>query len=184
MSVQWGGSRSRSSGRMVLWMVLVLGVLAVAVGWWMQGAQPTSEVRPVSSASQASAAQAVPDVLAASEEPAAQPLPPLEPLDGEILASELMVQYKATRGTIDARFKGQRLRILGRISRLEEADSGLIMVSMESDQGLSMLRAVMANDAAAKQELLMEGRALVLDCQHQGMVMGEPILNDCRVTRQ
>lgn len=183
MSVQLGDSRPRSSGRMVGLGALGLAA-AIAAIWWMRGAEPTSAPLPAPSASQASAVQAVPDLLAAAEAPAEPPAPPLEPREGEMLASELMVQYRATRGSVDARFKGQRLKILGRIARLEEAESGLIMVSMEADQDLSMLRAVMANDAAAKQELLMEGRALVLDCQHQGMVMGEPILNDCRVTRQ
>jgi tRNA_anti-like len=111
--------------------------------------------------------------------------PALQARPGEVLAHDLMAEYRATRGTVDARYKGKRLKVLGRMASLEQGESGATLVSLQAEQDLRPLRALMAPAVASNPDLtqaLKEGRALVFDCLHQGIVMGEPILSDCRVS--
>ncbi len=118
-----------------------------------------------------------------SESPASGPA--LQARPGEVLAHDLMAEYRATRGTVDGRYKGKRLKVLGRMASLEQGESGATLVSLQAEQDLRPLRALMAPAAASNPGLtqaLKEGRALVFDCLHQGIVMGEPILSDCQVS--
>lgn len=119
----------------------------------------------------------------ASESPASGPA--LQARPGEVLAHDLMAEYRATRGTVDGRYKGKRLKVLGRMACLEQGDSGATLVSLQAEQDLRPLRALMAPAAASNPDLiqaLKDGRALLFDCLHQGIVMGEPILSDCQVS--
>ena len=121
--------------------------------------------------------------VGASESPASGPA--LQARPGEVLAHDLMAEYRATRGTVDGRYKGKRLKVLGRMASLEQGDSGATLVSLQAEQDLRPLRALMAPAAASNPDLiqaLKEGRALLFDCLHQGIVMGEPILSDCQVS--
>lgn len=111
--------------------------------------------------------------------------PVLQAGPDEVLAHDLMAQYRATRGTVDARYKGKRLKVMGRMASLEQGESGATLVSLQAEQDLRPLRALMAPAAASTPDLtqaLKDGRALVFDCLHQGIVMGEPILSDCQVS--
>jgi hypothetical protein len=160
------------------WVVvlLLLSCVLVGVAWrmvWL-GAPSVGHA----------GAMAAPSAPVAGREPPAS-VPALQARPGEVLAHDLMAQYRATRGTVDGRYKGLRLKVLGRMASLEQGESGATLVSLQAEQDLRPLRALMAPAAASNPDLpqaLREGRALVFDCLHQGIVMGEPILSDCQVS--
>jgi hypothetical protein len=172
----------------VMVLVLLSCLLGVAV-WrmgWLGAAAGDAEPLPAASITAAATASS----LAGSEAPVAPSEPPpsepeLRARPGEVLAQDLMAEYRATRGTADGRYQGKRLKVLGRVLDLEQGESGVVLVSLQAEQDLRPLRALMAPSVASsgvQGPLLAVGRSVVLDCQHQGIVMGEPILSDCKLS--
>ncbi len=164
----------------------LLGAAAWHLGWLGDSLVVDAVTMPVPSVAQggteppiaASSVQVVPEGSVA-------PASALKARPGEVLAHDLMAEYRATRGTVDARYKGKRLKVLGRVASLEQGESGVTLVSLQAEQDLRPLRALMAPATAsnaAVAQALTEGRALVFDCLHQGIVMGEPILSDCEAS--
>lgn len=171
-------------------VLLLLSCVLVGVAWrmvWL-GAPTASDAAalPAPAVDQGAVVLAPspsPAQVGAVESPASGPA--LQAGPDEVLAHDLMAEYRATRGTVDARYKGKRLKVLGRMASLEQGESGATLVSLQAEQDLHPLRALMAPAAASSPDLaqaLKEGRALVFDCLHQGIVMGEPILSDCQVS--
>lgn len=163
--------------------LLLMSSVLVGVAWRMVwvGAPTVGDATVLPEPTQAQGMGA--PAMAASESTASGPA--LQARPGEVLAHDLMAEYRATRGTVDARYKGKRLKVLGRMASLEQGESGATLVSLQAEQDLRPLRALMAPAVASNPDLtqaLKEGRALVFDCLHQGIVMGEPILSDCQVS--
>ncbi len=171
--------------------VVVLSCLLLGAAWrmgWLGGSL-ADEVEPLPEPTAAQGGSEPAGAGARAQEGLAHELAPSAPVlkarPGEVLAQDLMAEYRATRGTVDARYKGQRLKVRGRVASVEQGESGVTLVSLQAEQDLRPLRALMAPMAASNPDLteaLKAGGALVFDCLHQGIVMGEPILSDCEVS--
>lgn len=182
------GSPWVRAGLVVLALLLcLLGIAAWRMGWVGDSLMTEAATLPEPPAEPGAhgPSPAGSAALGATVEPAA-PAPALEARPGEVLAHELMAEYRATRGAADARYQGKRLKVRGRVASVEQGESGVTLVSLQAEQDLRPLRALMAAATAAGEHLspaLKDGSVLVLDCQHQGIVMGEPVLSDCVIDR-
>lgn len=172
----------------MVWVMLLawVVVLSVVMGVVWQGL-PGQPLSPAASqpAAHAEAVRPVPARVPLQE--AAQPdvdnpgaQAALQPLSGEQLASDLAAQYSQPDQALLQRHQGRSFRLLGRVLEQQVSGAGVSVVLMEAGPGLPPMRMVMAQGAS---QALPVGQAATLACVHGGMVMGEPLLRDCRVER-
>ena len=154
----------------VLALVVLLGAVLVWSGWRGDQGPVPGEAAPS------------PDRPAA---PAA-PLVALLPDTGASAAASpaaLMADYRDSGGRAHARHAGKRLLLQGAVVSVESGENGLSMVSLDAGPDLPPARAVIASSDAARVRDWQAGRAVVLDCANQGLLMGEPLLADCRAVK-
>lgn len=94
-------------------------------------------------------------------------------------ASDLAAQYRQFDAAVVERHKGRRMQIAGTVTDRLEGVSGTQLLHLDAGQGLPPLRGVLADGVEAAAATI--GAAVVLDCLHAGVIMGEPLLNDCRL---
>jgi hypothetical protein len=97
-------------------------------------------------------------------------------------AQEVAQAYARSPQEADARFKGQRLRLHGVVEQLEAGQGQILLVTLGSADGQAGLRAVVdmgMQDSQVARPVL--GQSLSLECLNQGLLMGEPVLSDCRL---
>lgn len=167
-------SRSAREG---VWLGLCGAALAVFVGtlaWWAgwlgDGAAvvappPADTARPTT-----------------TDQPAAPVVmpPPTEAAASAVSPAGLMADYRDSGGRSHAKHAGKRLSLQGAVVSVESGENGLVMVSLDAGPDLPPARAVIADSDAARVREWQAGRAVVLDCANQGLLMGEPLLADCR----
>lgn len=95
----------------------------------------------------------------------------------------LMADYRDSGGRSHAKHAGKRLPLQGAVVSVESGQNGLVMVSLDAGPDLPPARAVIADTDAARVRDWQAGRAVVLDCANQGLLMGEPLLADCRAVK-
>lgn len=165
----------------MLWVVVLAWVLLALVGWYVSQAGPsvpvTHQPLPTTDAALPSTA---PLPESAQPDPGSASQAALQTLPGELLASELAAQYSQPDQTLLDRHQGRRFRLLGRVQEQQASAAGVGMVLMEVGQGLPPMRMVMAQGEPA---VPLAGQIVTLACVHGGMVMGEPLLRDCRLER-
>lgn len=163
--------------RPLVWGAVWLGlasVVAVLVGrYWggeerphapMAAAGPSAETRDSGGAGQAT------DPVAASS-------------PGVVSATELYRQYRDGRGQAGDHHRRQRLVLTGTLAAAEAGAEGVLVLTLAAGPDLESVRAVMTPADQARALAVPLGSPLVLDCLHQGSVMGEPVLADCRLPR-
>lgn len=115
-------------------------------------------------------------------EPSAPVVMPLR-VDGAVSPAELMADYRDSGGRSHAKHAGKRLGLQGTLTAVETGQGGLVMLSLDAGPDLPPARAVMAASDTARVRDWQPGRAVVLDCANQGLLMGEPLLADCRAVK-
>ena len=95
----------------------------------------------------------------------------------------LMADYRDSGGRSHAKHAGKRLPLQGAVVSVESGQNGLVMVSLDAGPDLPPARAVIADTDAARVHDWQAGRAVVLDCANQGLLMGEPLLADCKAVK-
>lgn len=164
-----------------VWLGLCGAALAVLVGtlaWWagwLGDGDDEAAVPPLAGiASRPASAQATaPVVMPPSAEGPASAVSP----------AGLMADYRDSGGRSHARHAGKRLSLQGAVVSVEAGENGLVMVSLDAGPDLPPARAVIAASDAARVREWQPGRAVVLDCANQGLLMGEPLLADCRAVK-
>ncbi|HIV69863.1 MAG TPA: OB-fold putative lipoprotein [Candidatus Aquabacterium excrementipullorum] len=156
-------------------------VLLLAAAWmwlWGSGSDDDPAHQPsVADTAQApdaavSPASAVPVVVAPSEAAASTASP-----------EALMAEYRDSGGRAHAKHAGKRLTLKGAVASVEAGENGLVLVSLDAGPDLPPARAVMATADAAQMRAWPQGAPVALDCANQGLLMGEPLLADCRVLK-
>lgn len=100
-----------------------------------------------------------------------------------VAPAALMADYRDSGGRSHAKHAGKRLSLRGAVVSIESGENGLVMVSLDAGPDLPAARAVMAASDAARVRDWQQGTAVVLDCANQGLLMGEPLLADCRAVK-
>ena len=171
-------SRSASEG---VWLGVggaTLAVLVSTLAWWASWRGDDGAAlapSPAGTAASASSApiMAAPVVRAPAQTSAASAVSP----------AGLMADYRDSGGRSHARHAGKRLSLQGAVVSVEEGHNGLVMVSLDAGPDLPPARAVIADSDAARVREWQAGRVVVLDCVNQGLLMGEPLLADCRAVK-
>ncbi len=105
----------------------------------------------------------------------------MTPVPGRIQAQAVAQAYASDRQVADARFKGQRMQLQGVVNGIESGQGQVLLVTLGADEGHAGLRAVIDGGAQPLAAQIAVGQPLSLDCLNQGLLMGEPVLSDCRV---
>lgn len=163
-----------------VWLGLCGAALAVLVGtlaWWAgwlgdgdDGAVPP----PAGIASRPASAQATAPVVMP---------PPVAGAASAVSPAGLMADYRDSGGRSHAKHAGKRLSLQGAVVSVEAGEGALVMVSLDAGPDLPPARAVIAASDAARVREWQAGRAVVLDCANQGLLMGEPLLADCKAVK-
>ena len=98
---------------------------------------------------------------------------------GEISATQLLGEHRRLREAANDRYMNRRVRIAGVVAEVEQTDH-VVLMHLATD-GSESLRALMSRAAAPVAVSTPAGKAVSLDCLHRGMVMGTPLLDDCRL---
>ncbi|RZL01458.1 MAG: hypothetical protein EOP36_11570 [Rubrivivax sp.] len=103
---------------------------------------------------------------------------------GRLSAQEVAQAYARAPQEADARFKGQRLSLQGRVDQTEAGQGQVLLITLGAGEGHAGLRAVVdMGTQAGHAPGPVAGQAVSLDCLNQGLLMGEPVLSDCRLLR-
>lgn len=155
-----------------------LAVLVSTLAWWASWRGDDGAAlapSPAGTAASASSApiMAAPVVRAPAQTSAASAVSP----------AGLMADYRDSGGRAHARHAGKRLNLQGAVVSVETGEGALVMVSLDAGPDLPPARAVIADSDAARVREWQAGRVVVLDCVNQGLLMGEPLLADCRAVK-
>jgi hypothetical protein len=101
----------------------------------------------------------------------------------QVSATELFRQYRESKGRAGEPYRQQRLRLSGTLASMEEGAEGALMLTLQAGPDLETIRAVVTPAHRTRALGVSPGTPVVLDCLHQGSVMGEPVLADCRLPR-
>ncbi|RZL09958.1 MAG: hypothetical protein EOP40_08115, partial [Rubrivivax sp.] len=165
-------------------LAVLVGLAAMAVGFWhssnggdVEAVGVVSAPVPVSgSASAAAGSRAVDAAALAGDEAQAV-------ATRQVSATELFRQYRESQGRAGEQYRQQRLGLRGTLASMEEGAEGALVLTLQAGPDLETIRAVITPMHRARALGLSPGTPVVLDCLHQGSVMGEPVLADCRLPR-
>lgn len=170
---------------MVWTLLMAWGVMVSVWFWFMQEGLLTDMAlahRPIPQVSSPmSSPTAWPMAVPATPPPSA-PSRALHALPAEQLASDLAAEYRQPDESLLARHQGRPFRVLGRIVDQQVSEAGVMVVHMDAGEGLPALRLVMAAGAGTSGAPQVD-QVAALACIHGGIVMGEPLLRDCRLIR-
>ncbi len=171
-------SRSAREG---VWLGLggaTLAVLVSTLAWWAGWRGDDGATVAPSPTGTAASATTTPIVA-----PSAVPAPAQASVASAVSPAGLMADYRDSGGRSHAKHAGKRLSLQGAVVSVEGGHNGLVMVSLDAGPDLPPARAVIADSDAARVREWQAGRAVVLDCANQGLLMGEPLLADCRAVK-
>lgn len=171
------GTKGAAMRRPLFWAMTLVPLLVAIVlawrGWGGEGdAGPGSPVDHAASGLQAATPSA----------PVVMP-PPVADAASAVSPAGLMADYRDSGGRSHAKHAGKRLGLQGTVTAVETGQGGLVMLSLDAGPDLPPARAVMAASDTARVRDWQAGRAVVLDCANQGLLMGEPLLADCRAVK-
>lgn len=112
----------------------------------------------------------------------AHPGDPAAIASGTLSTHEIRQAYAHAPQDANGRFKGRRVRLQGRVSQIEAGQGQVLLITLdEADErpGLRVVVNMAEQPSRARPPAL--GHALGLDCLSQGLLMGEPVLGDCRL---
>lgn len=161
---------------------LLLAWGAMLAAWWFMQDHGVAEATLPRVPTEEAVMPAVPPASAMASEEAPVSTQALQAQSGEQLASDLAAQYRQPDQALLARHQGRPMRVLGRVLDLQVSEAGVVVLQMDAGTGLPPLRMVMAAGAGASGAPQAD-QVAALACVHGGMVMGEPLLRDCRLIR-
>jgi hypothetical protein len=170
---------------MVWTLLLAWGVMVSVWFWFMQEGLLTDMAQAHRPTPQVSSPMASPTAWPMAVPVAPAPSAPsraLHALPAEQLASDLAAQYRQPDESLLARHQGRPFRVLGRVVDQQVSEASVVVVHMDAGEGLPPLRLVMAAGSGASGAPLAN-QVAALACIHGGIVMGEPLLRDCRLIR-
>lgn len=97
-----------------------------------------------------------------------------------VSAADLRARYRDTGARVDEHYRGTRLRLAGPVAAVEDTESGVLVVALAAGDDLPPLRVLVDQPHHAAARRWTAGQAVVVDCLHSGLVMGEPLFSDCR----
>lgn len=165
----------------MVWTLLLAWGAMLAVWWFMQdhGVADASQPRLPTVVVEMPAAPPA-SAMASDEAPVSTHALQAQP--GEQLASDLSAQYRQPDQALLARHQGRPMHVLGHVLDQQVSEAGVVVLQMDAGAGLPPLRMVMAAGASAS-GAPQANQVAALACVHGGMVMGEPLLRDCRLIR-
>ena len=149
-----------------LGLVVILGGALYAGHAWLDGGPPAA----------APEAASTPDLPVATPSSLGS-----TPMPGRLEAKDVAQAYARDRQAADARFKGRRMRIQGRVNSIEPGQGQVLLITLGANDEQAGLRAVVDGGTQALARQAVVGQALSLDCLNQGLLMAEPVLSDCRI---
>lgn len=108
------------------------------------------------------------------------PSPDQEP-PSLLSASDLSTRYAADPLSADARFKGQRIQIEGKVDAMERGQGQVLLITFESEPAGPPLRAVLNGEDQALEGSIQAGDVVRVSCFNRGLLMSQPVLGDCRL---
>lgn len=99
-----------------------------------------------------------------------------------VTAVQLFSDYHANEVSADSKYKDKNLSISGRVAGISKSAFDSIYLELSTQNQFMLVQAHMLDsehDASAK---LRRGQTVTLLCLGNGMVLGSPMLNDCRIS--
>lgn len=121
----------------------------------------------------ASHAMATADVSPAPAQIEAQVLP--------VSAGQLFKAYHANEVSADVKYKGKVLAISGTVAGITKDLFDNVSVELRTANEFMPARAQLEDSEHAKAAVLQRGRHVTLICTGEGMLIGSPMLDSCRI---
>lgn len=124
------------------------------------------------------------DKKAAAEQARAQVAAALAAAGMQVTALQLWRDYQANEVSADAQYKGKKLLVTGAVASIDKGPLGGIHVRLRTPNMFMHVSAEMEDAEAAAAGQLGKGQPVRLQCQGAGMVIGSPMLSDCKFFRR
>lgn len=101
----------------------------------------------------------------------------------KVSARSLLVDYHRNEVAADNKYKGQILAVSGTVKSIEKDMFDNIDVLLWTGSEFEAAHATLDNADAAKAAKLERGQEIMLFCVGNGMIMGSPMLDGCRIVK-
>jgi tRNA_anti-like len=104
-----------------------------------------------------------------------------EPTSGlTVSAGKLFAAYQANEVHADNLYKGYWLEVDGTVDGIKKDFADATYLTLETGSQFMPVRAELASSAIGRAASLSSGQQVRLLCKGKGMIVGSPILDDCR----
>jgi hypothetical protein len=98
-----------------------------------------------------------------------------------VTAAALWTAYDANEVAADELYKGKRLQVTGKLKSIDKDLMGDVVLMLEAPNEFSTVHAGLDDADEGKAAKLTKGSEITVTCEGGGMVIGSPILRDCRL---
>lgn len=98
-----------------------------------------------------------------------------------VTASEILAEYQANEVAADAKFKGTWISLRGEVKSIDKDFLGQMVIVMKAGRRFDTVHATARKSQVEEVSALHKDTWATLICKGGGMVMGSPMLNNCRV---
>jgi hypothetical protein len=158
------------------WTVVTLGVFAVlgaASGSSSSSPTPSAPAAPAPVPGAAAAPAAPGQAAAAPSAPAVTPSPLVE-----VAARQYFNDYQANEVSADARYRGKRLRVTGRVSEIRRDMFDNIVLELRTSNRFMGVNVHLDDSQTARAAQVSRGQDIAVVGEGGGMIMGSPIVAD------
>jgi hypothetical protein len=98
-----------------------------------------------------------------------------------VTAVQLFRDYHANEVSADSKYKGQQLLVTGRVAKIrKDFTDDIVLDLMTPNQFMSAMAQIQKQDHSAAANL-KRGQEVVVLCKGQGLMLGSPMLENCRI---
>lgn len=97
-----------------------------------------------------------------------------------IAAPVLFAEYRANEVAADRKFKGRYLAVTGRVVEIGKDFMGDAYVALRTPNQFQPVRATLVGTEHDRAAQLKRGQEIVVLCKGAGMLIGSPVLEECR----
>jgi len=98
-----------------------------------------------------------------------------------VTSVQLFREYHANEVAADSKYKGQHLLVTGRVAKIrKDFTDDIVLDLMTPNQFMSAMAQIQKHDHSAAASL-KRGQEVVVLCKGQGLMLGSPMLENCRI---
>jgi hypothetical protein len=97
----------------------------------------------------------------------------------DVTAKQLLADYQENEIAADAKYKGQALRVKGKVTRISKDIFDAPLVDLATSNQFMPVYATFASEGARALAELKRGQQVTVRCRSKGVSMAHPLLEDC-----